>query len=127
MVVVAIIAVALAIAIPNLVGARRNANETNAQALLRTMATACESYASAQNGAYPAAMDDLTGAALPYLNKDYLGVSQGYTFAWPTEGDTSTFTFTAVPLSSSTGSRSFSVCAGAILTEAPGSAAPACP
>lgn len=126
MVVVAIIALLSAIAIPNLLGARRNANEANAQALLRTIATACESYASAQNGEYPAAMADLTGGASPYLTSDYMGDSQGYNFAWPTEGDTSTFRFTAEPLSASTGTRSFSICDGAILNEAPGSTAPGC-
>lgn len=127
MVVVFIIMTLSAIAIPNLLSARRSANEANAQSLLRTIATACESYASDNGGNYPAVVTDLTVPVPPYLNSNYLGVSQGYTFSWPTEGDTTTYTFTAIPVSSSTGSRSFSICSGSVFTEAEGSTAPACP
>jgi len=68
MIVVAIIALLAAIAIPNLLRARQNAAEANAQATLRTIST------------------DLVGATPPYLNEDYTdGVArQGYTFTCPT-------------------------------------------
>jgi len=127
MVVVFIITALAAIAVPNLLNARKNANETNAKSLLKTIATACENYANDHNGDYPAVMTDLTSPTPPYLNVDYLGDSQGYTFAWPTQGVVTTYTFTAVPVSGATGSRSFSVCEGAVFTEAEGSTAPDCP
>jgi len=88
MIVVAIIALLAAIAIPNLLRARLNASETYAQATLRTISTACESYAAAENGLYP---DDFTADLFTdeptYVNKDFLvdcvaaTPCQGYVFA----------------------------------------------
>lgn len=84
MIVVAIIALLAAIAIPNLLRSRLNAAQANAQATLRTISSAAESYAAA-TGQYPAAMTDLTGGATPYLSRDYTAAAdqpiQGYTFA----------------------------------------------
>ena len=87
MIVVAIIALLAAIAIPNLLRARQNAAEANAQATLRTISTAAESYAAANDGNYPTSVPtDLVGSIPPYLNEDYTdGVArQGYTFTCPT-------------------------------------------
>lgn len=127
MIVVAIIALLAAIAIPNLLRARVNANESNAQATLKTIATACESFASANNGNYPAAMANLTGANPPYLNEDYTTAArQGYNFACTLAA--AGYTCTAVPVTvNTTGTRSFAICTGAVLREAAGGAAPACP
>jgi len=61
MIVVAIIALLTAIAIPNLLRARVNANDTAALALLKTVSTSLENYAAANGGAYPV---DATLAAL---------------------------------------------------------------
>ena len=60
MIVVAIIALLAAIAIPNLLRARLTANESAAQATLRTISTALETYAAAHNGAYPTDESNLT-------------------------------------------------------------------
>jgi len=68
MIVVAIIALLAAIAIPNLLRARLNANDTNARAVIKTISTAAESYATGNNGNYPALLTDMTGAVPPYLN-----------------------------------------------------------
>jgi len=91
MIVVAIIALLAAIAIPNLLRARLNASETYAQATLRTISTACESYAAANNGLYP---DDFTADLYSvdpkYVNKDFLvdciaaTPCQGYVFTCDT-------------------------------------------
>jgi len=68
MIVVAIIALLAAIAIPNLLRARLNANESTAIAALRTVSTACESYRSAQNPpTYPADLPTLANANPPYI------------------------------------------------------------
>ncbi len=129
MIVVAIIALLAAIAIPNLLRARVNSNETTAQATLKTMSTAAESYASANNGDYPTLMTQLTGATPPYLNENYIGNRQGYTFAYPT-ATTTVYLFTAVPQTGgTTGTRGFAVCTGGIMTSTAAGTytAPACP
>lgn len=129
MIVVAIIALLAAIAIPNLLRARVNSNETTAQATLKTLSTAAESFASANGGNYPTAITDLTGATPPYINENYIGDRQGYTFAYPTATAVA-YVFTATPVTGgTTGTRAFAVCTGGIMTNtAAGTyAAPACP
>ncbi|MEW6100754.1 MAG: prepilin-type N-terminal cleavage/methylation domain-containing protein [Candidatus Omnitrophota bacterium] len=117
MIVVAIIALLAAIAIPNLLRARVNANQTNAQATLRTISTASESFAAASNGDYPANEAALTGAVPPYLNRAYDGQSlQGYNFAcvWGTAG----YTCTATPMTTDvTGTRLYTITTGGVLTD----------
>lgn len=82
MIVVGIIALLAAIAIPNLLRSRLTAAQTDAQATLKTISTGAESYASANSGNYPANIGVLTGANPPYLNKDYTtgGPFNGYTY-----------------------------------------------
>ncbi|MFH1478874.1 MAG: type II secretion system protein, partial [Candidatus Omnitrophota bacterium] len=69
MIVVAIISLLAAIAIPNLLRARHNANETAAIGAIRTISTACESFRSAQTPTtYPATLGALSGALPPYID-----------------------------------------------------------
>jgi len=119
MIVVAIIALLAAIAIPNLLRARVNANETAAQATLKTIATAIESYASANNGNYPTAIADLTGATPPYLNEDYTDATRsGYNFACGTLA-VGSYSCTATPeTAGTTGTKTFTVTTGAVMTSA---------
>lgn len=121
MIVVAIIALLAAIAIPNLLRARVNANETNAQATLRTISTACESYAAANNGSYPASIAILTAtdSGPAYLNEDYTAAArQGYNFACGTIG-ASGYSCTATPVTpGTTGTRTFTIATGGVLTAA---------
>ena len=87
MIVVAIIALLAAIAIPNLLRSRMTANESAAQATLRTISTACETYAAANDGSFPANENNLTnpGVGPPYLNRAYQGLTvQGYSYTYPT-------------------------------------------
>jgi len=84
MIVVAIIALLAAIAIPNLLRAKMSANEAAAQATLRTYSTACEGFAADNDGNYPANEAALTAPATgpPYLNRAYdTETVQGYTYA----------------------------------------------
>ncbi len=118
MIVVAIIALLAAIAIPNLLRARVNANEANAQATLRTISTAAESFASANQGSYPASIAAMTGATPPYLNEDYTAAArQGYTFACGTIAATG-YSCTGTPASTSQGTRTFTITTGGVLTSA---------
>src|SRR5271169_1651177 len=106
MIVVAIIALLAAIAIPNLLRAKMTSNDALAKATLRAMSTAAESYGTANNGNYPGNESSLTGATPPYLNEAYCANSPlaGYNYDC-TGMSSSGYTITATPLSiGSTGS-----------------------
>ncbi len=95
MIVVAIIALLAAIAVPNLLRARHNANEGAASASLRTVATASDSFYSVQTpkrwpgytalgaaGATPS-FTELATATPPYIASKYTGANptvQGYRY-----------------------------------------------
>ena len=114
MIVVAIIALLAAIAIPNLLRARLNANEATAQATLNTMPTGAESYASANAGNYPVSVAVMLAETPPYLNENYLGTRQGYVFAAVTI-DATGYCFRATPITvGTTGNRTYSVRTGAV-------------
>ena len=110
MIVVAIIALLAAIAIPNLLRARHNANESAAIATLRTVSTAEESYRAAQNPTTYGTMAQLAAGALPYIDATLgAGAKQGYTFVI-TNLTANTYTCTAAPVTAgTTGTRTFSV------------------
>ncbi len=114
MIVVAIIALLAAIAIPNLLRAKVAANESSAQTTLKSIANSLETY-TISNGRYPSEMTSLIGAAPPYLNKDYFtGIYNGYTFSATSLSDYN-YSITAVPAGSQ-GTTSFTITTGAVLT-----------
>ena len=81
MIVVAIIALLAAIAIPNLLRAKVAANDALARATVRSISTASEAFATANNGNYPGDIASLTGATPPYLNSPYCGATiSGYDY-----------------------------------------------
>jgi len=128
MIVVAIIALLAAIAIPNLLRARLNASETYAQATLRTISTACESYAAANNGLYPTSFTtDLYGADPKYVNKDFLvdcvaaTPCQGYVFACGTFSSTAYSCTGTAQGALANKARDYTVTTGGNLTGAVGS------
>ena len=127
MITLAIIVTLAVIAIPNLLRARVNANESHAQATLRTISTAAESFAAANDGLYPVGIAALTGAVPPYLNEDYTAAArQGYTFACGTMV-ADDYCCTAVPTTVNvTGTRSFTINTGGIMEALAGAVAPAC-
>ena len=111
MIVVAIIALIAAVAIPNMLRARHNAGETAAIASVRTLVSAFESWRANQTPlSYPAALTDLSGATPPYIDTVLSsGTKQGYNFTY-TQGSANTYTLTAVPVDSGvTGTRGFFV------------------
>ncbi len=115
MIVVAIIALLAAIAVPNLLRARLIANDTAAQNILRNVSTATETYASANSGNYPTSMDVLTGATPPYIDEDYCDQNvSGFTYACTMDG--TGYTFTATPVTEgSSGTRVFTITTGGAL------------
>ena len=117
MVVVAIIALLAAIAIPNLLRAKISANDAAAKATLRSLSTVSETYATSNAGNYPGDMTSLTGATPPYISKDYTvgGPYNGFNFV-ATLGAGS-YTFTATPATIGTsGTTTFTMTTGGVLT-----------
>lgn len=114
LVVVAIIGIIAAIAIPNLLASRRAANEGSAQSALRTVHSAQVTYqATAGNGAYAASLAVLNGQSL-VDSVLASGTKSGYDFAVVEQagsGATAVFGFYAFPdISggvSQTGTRTF--------------------
>ena len=104
MIVVAIIGLLAAIAIPNLLRARLNANESAVKSDLRTFSSADESFRAAQNPpAYGANVAALTGAAPPYLDASWNTANaapgkHGYTFAYAVAANGVTYAMSATPL-----------------------------
>lgn len=117
MIVVAIIALLAAIAIPNLLRAKISANDALAKSTLRSLSTASETFATAENGNYPGNMDSLTGADPAYINTDYCGQTiSGFTYSCTQ--DAGGYTFTATPVTVGTsGTTVFTISTGGVLAE----------
>jgi prepilin-type N-terminal cleavage/methylation domain-containing protein len=114
LVVVAIIGIIAAIAIPNLLASRRAANEGSAQSSLRTIHSAQVVYQSTTgNGAFAADLSDLSGVSLIHTTLG-AGSKSGYDFEIVEaagSGATAVFGVYAYPKSTSgpgqTGTRTF--------------------
>src|SRR5205807_5757384 len=119
LIVVAIILIIAAIAIPNLLRAKMAANEASAVGSLRTLNTACIAYFTSY-GQFPAAITNLgpvaSGGTASSTSADLIdsllasGTKSGYTFVY-TAGNSDqnqTYTITATPISAGqTGQRMF--------------------
>ena len=117
MIVVAIIALLAAIAIPNLLRAKISANDALAKSTLRTLSTASETYATANNGSYPTAESDLTGATPAYINTSYCDNTLSG-FVYSCSFGSSAYTFTATPdVIGTSGTTTFTITTGGVLTE----------
>ncbi len=116
MIVVAIISLLAAIAIPNLLRARHNANEAAAIAAVRTISTACESFRAVQTPpSYPANLAALGNATPAYIDGALAGATaagsakQGYFYTYA-QVNANQFTCTASPaVAGTTGTRVFFV------------------
>ena len=118
LIVVAIILIIAAIAIPNLLRARIAANEASAVSSLRTMNTACITYDTSYNS-YPTSLTNLapvaSGSTPTSTSADLLDAvlttspfqKSGYTFTFNTGGGT-TYSINATPMTiNTTGVRQF--------------------
>jgi len=116
MIVIAIIALLAAIAIPNLLRAKISANDTTAKTTVRTLSTAAETYGTANNGNYPGDETSLTGATPKYLNKGYCGTTVSG-FDYVCTMSSTGYTFVAIPTSVGTsGTTTFTITTGGVLT-----------
>ena len=111
LIVVAIILIIAAIAIPNLMRSKMAANEASAVASLRTINTSSVSY-STTYGPFPTALSNLAPSSTPSSTAADLvdsvlgsGTKSGYTFSMTGTG--TLYSVNADPVSSSTGQRHF--------------------
>ena len=118
MIVVAIIALLAAIAIPNLLRARISANDALAMGTLRTLSTASETYATSNSGSYPTNVPILvTGSTPPYINKDYVtGAPTISGFSYAATQAVDGYTFRATPTIGRSGTTTYTISTGGILT-----------
>jgi type IV pilus assembly protein PilA len=130
LIVVAIILIIAAIAIPNLLRSKMAANEASAVASLRTINTASVAY-STTYGIYPTGLPNLGPAASPTSGTADLldsvlsgGTKSGYTIGLV--GTAGTYTATAVPVTQGvTGQRSFFTDQSGVIRQNNGAAATA--
>ena len=121
LIVVAIILIIAAIAIPNLLRSRMAANEASAVGSIRTINTAAVTYSSTypQDG-FPGTLAALGAAASPCVATSSgaclldqvlaAGTKSGYTFKWASDGNTPSvgYTITGTPVTvGTTGQRMF--------------------
>ena len=116
--VIIIIGILAAIAIPNISRSNMIAKESAAQSNLRIISSALEDY-STVNDNYPTAESQLTGATPSYLNQSFCGNTlNGYTYSciFPNPAD-GTYTITATPSSCGhTGSKIYTIIQGGVLS-----------
>ena len=120
MIVVAIIALLAAIAIPNLLRAKLSANDALAKGTLRSMSTASETFATANDGVYPTDIASLTGVTPSYLEEDVCTgspVKAGFTYDCSNFGSGG-YTLVAWPVTPGTsGTTSVSISTGGVLVD----------
>ena len=109
LIVVAIIGIIAAIAIPNLLASRRAANEASAVSALRTIGTAESTYSSTVGGGVYGSLSDLSSNQLVDTSiaaaTSTTHCKSGYFFA--ATGTAAGYTSTATQCSSNQGSRNF--------------------
>ncbi len=115
MIVVAIIALLAAIAIPNLLRAKISANDALAKGTLRTLSTSSETFATTNSGNYPGDAASLTGATPPFMNSNPCGqILSGYTYTCTFAAGG--YTFTATPVTQGTsGTQTWTMTTGGVL------------
>src|ERR1041385_6236169 len=115
MIVVAIIALLAAIAIPNLLRAKISANDALAKGTLRALFTGSESFATSNGGQYPNAISELTNANPPYLSSDYCDKNHsGYYYSC--SFDRKGYVFTATPVEVGTsGTTTWTISTGGVM------------
>ena len=116
MMVVAIIALLAAIAMPHLSRTKVSTNDTLAVSALRALSTAAESYAVVNANNFPVDEASLLGATPPYIDRPYCGMSlYGFSFTCAFLADG--YWFNAEPLQPGlTGTTSYTIVTGGVLS-----------
>lgn len=80
--IIPVIALLAAIAIPNFLRVKANAQEAAAKTTVQTISSAIQAYATANDGRYPSKIDDLIFADPPYLSDMYRNkIQSGYFYS----------------------------------------------
>jgi prepilin-type N-terminal cleavage/methylation domain-containing protein len=118
MIVVAIIALLAAIAVPSLLRARITSNDALAKSTLKALSTASETYATAQSGSYPTEITSLTTATPSYINENYCAGTPIAGFNYDCSGMTAgSYTITATPVTvGNSGTTTYTITTGGVLT-----------
>ena len=115
MIVVAIIALLAAIAIPNLLRAKISANDALAKGTLRSLSTSAETFATTQSGNYPSDQASLTSATPPFINDNYCDRTISG-FLYTCTFGTGAYTFVATPITIGTsGTTTWTITTGGVL------------
>ena len=110
LIVVAIILIIAAIAIPNLLRSKIAANQASAVGSLRTLNTSCIAF-STSYGTFPAALTNLgpvNGGTASSTSADLIdsvlsaGTKSGYTFVYTAGNANQSYTITATPITAAT-------------------------
>ncbi|MEW6074910.1 MAG: type II secretion system protein [Candidatus Omnitrophota bacterium] len=113
---IGIVASLSAVALPNILRMRSNANDVAAKAAIRTIAYAAEEYA-VRHGRYPIRITELTQANPPYLSEDYTAAPQeGYEFtcSW----SSTEYSCSATPVAGgTTGNKVYTMASGIVQGE----------
>jgi prepilin-type N-terminal cleavage/methylation domain-containing protein len=131
LIVVAIIGIIAAIAIPSLIRARASANEAAAVGTLRSLASAEEVYKSrnkGKSGTFAQLIVPPVGATAPYIDADWVDGQErnSYTFNdTAVDHDEGDFAFSATPTGVTAGNRGFCVSADDTVRYLDGQAPPA--
>ncbi len=97
MVVILIVSILVALAVPNILRSRVAANEGAAMANLKTLGAACQAYHIDQQ-AYPVSLQILSTVNTPYIDNVFgSGKKQGYEFVYES-ADSDHFTVHANPI-----------------------------
>ena len=116
MIVVAIIALLAAIAIPNVLRAKIAANDSFAVDTIKTISAAAEGYAKNNSGSYPSTVSELLNAQPPYLTEDYCDknlVGYNYICYFEEKG----YVITASPdTEGTTGTTTYTITTGGVMT-----------
>jgi hypothetical protein len=115
--IIGVIALLAAIAIPNFLKARANINDAAAKATVRTISTAIEAYAAANNGKYPISESVLVNENPQYLLRSYSnGVVLGYKYLL--DLDSNLYRIVAKPEScGATGTKILTIKTGGVIQE----------
>jgi prepilin-type N-terminal cleavage/methylation domain-containing protein len=116
MVVVGILGIVSAIVLlPNVLRSRLTANDSIAQATLKTISSALETY-MINNNTYPPDTNSLRASAPPYLQTDFFDGQphSGFNYTADTLTDYA-YAITAAPLNANQGTRSFTMTTGGVL------------
>jgi len=109
-----IISLIAAIAIPNLLRAKGNADTALATSTLRTLSVAAETYVTA-NGEYPSSVQDLTEAIPPYIAEDYCeAIYYGYYYSCNFGPDG--YEIMAIPSDSESMNETYTIMTGGVMT-----------